>query len=87
VLVSALRARLAIPTTLRRHVRRLCEVGLCRPEEGGYIVPAEALSRLAFMLRNHANPIRMFAGLGHAGVLAIWEPDGRGNVAGDAASA
>jgi DNA-binding Lrp family transcriptional regulator len=89
VSVSALRTRLGIPNeTLRRHVSRLCEAGLCRPVERGYIVPADALSRpelLAFMLRNHANLTRMFAGLGHAGVLATWEQTGTGNGLGEAA--
>ncbi|WP_133255024.1 helix-turn-helix transcriptional regulator [Phenylobacterium hankyongense] len=89
VSVGALRARLAVPNeTLRRHVKRLCDSGLCRPVRGGYIVSAEALSRpelLAFMLRNHANLTRMFAGLGQAGVLALWDQARPGNGVGEVA--
>jgi hypothetical protein len=82
VTVTALEARLGVAhETLRRHVGRLREIGLCRAVEGGYIVPAEALARpevLRFAVHNYANLVRMFGALGEFGVLAAWESDACG---------
>jgi DNA-binding Lrp family transcriptional regulator len=85
VTVAQLGARLGVPgETIRRHVRRLGEAGLCRRTGGGYIVPAEALAQpvvMGFAARNLMNLHRMFASLGEFGVLAAWEAEGRGRAA------
>jgi hypothetical protein len=78
--VSALELsrRLAVPAeTLRRHMKRLLDRGLCvRAARGGYIVPVEALARPFFIqaiVDNQANVTRLFAGLAEFGVIARWE--------------
>lgn len=85
VSIAELGDRLGVPgETIRRHVARLVEAGLCRRERGGYIVPAEALAQpvvMSFAARNLMNLHRMFAGLAEFGVLAEWEREGRGQAA------
>jgi DNA-binding Lrp family transcriptional regulator len=85
VSVAQLGARLGVPgETIRRHVRRLGEAGLCQRVGGGYIVPAEALAQpvvMGFAARNLMNLHRMFASLGEYGVLAAWEVTGHGRAA------
>jgi len=85
VKVAELAVRLSVPAeTIRRHVRRLVGADLARRMADGYIVPAEALARpivMSFATRNLVNLHRMFAGLGEFGVLAGWEPAGRGRAA------
>jgi hypothetical protein len=52
--------------------------------DGGYIVPAEALARPAFvrfLFDNHRHLTRMFAGLADFGVLATWDETRRGAAA------
>jgi len=86
--VSALELsrRLGVPAeTLRRHMRRLVDRGLCvRAARGGYIVPVEALARPFFMqaiVDNQANVARLFAGLAEFGVIARWEREMQGQAA------
>lgn len=83
--MTALAERLGIPDeTMRRHVRRLADRGLCKRVGGGYIVPVDALVRPGFrqvMFQNHADLYRMFAGLADFGVLAAWEEDASSSAA------
>jgi Mn-dependent DtxR family transcriptional regulator len=77
VRVAALSARLGIPQeTVRRHVAQLIKDERCERVEGGLIVPARVLGRpeASQMLRdNYASLQRMYAHLGHLGILAEWE--------------
>jgi hypothetical protein len=83
--VTTLAERLGIPDeTMRRHVRRLADRGLCKRSSEGYIVPVEALVRDGFrqvMFQNHVDLRRMFAGLADFGVLAAWEEDASSSAA------
>lgn len=85
ITVAALGERLGIAhETTRRHVVELCERGLCRKLEHGYIVPAEALARgpfVRFLFDNQRHLTRMFAGLADFGVLPAWDETRRGAAA------
>lgn len=89
VSITELGARLGVPgETIRRHVARLHDAGLCRKVAGGYIVPAEALALpvvMGFAARNLMNLTRMFAALGEYGLLAAWDAEGPGRAVGGAA--
>jgi hypothetical protein len=80
VRVATLSARLGIPQeTVRRHVAQLIKDERCERMAGGLIVPARVLGRpqAAQMLRdNYASLQRMYARLGHFGLLAEWEREG-----------
>jgi hypothetical protein len=83
--VTTLAERLGIADeTMRRHVRRLSDRGLCRRLPEGYIVPVEALIGAGFrqvMFQNYADLTRMFVGLADFGVLAAWEKDASSSAA------
>jgi DNA-binding Lrp family transcriptional regulator len=85
ITVAILADRLGVAhETMRRHVVELTELGLCQRVDGGYIVPAEALARPAFvrfLFDNHRHLTRMFAGLADFGVLATWDETRRGAAA------
>lgn len=74
---ARLAARLGFPQeTVRRHLSRLVERGLCARVKGGLIVPAEALTRpnlRAALAANASNIQRLFGALSQLGVLRIWD--------------
>lgn len=79
VRTTALSARLGIPQeTVRRHLARLVEAGLCERLAAGYIVPARALAGegfLQFMQDNQVNLQRLFQALAEFGVVAAWDEE------------
>lgn len=85
ITVAVLADRLGVAhETMRRHVAELSDLGLCRKADGGYVVPAEALARPAFvrfLFDNHRHLSRMFAGLGEFGVLSAWDRTRQGAAA------
>ena len=81
VSAAALARRLGLPTeTVRRHLVRLAEEGLCRSlGRRGVIVPAEVIALPAaqtVMDENVRNLHRLFTALGHLGVLKLWDDAG-----------
>jgi DNA-binding transcriptional ArsR family regulator len=82
VRVSTISERLGIPPeTVRRHIARIVQAGICQRLEDGYIVPARAISRegfVEFMIDNQTNLQRLFQGLAEHGVLAMWEREAAG---------
>jgi DNA-binding Lrp family transcriptional regulator len=82
VRVAEVAARLGMPhETVRRHVLRLVDSGVCRRAPGGVIMPAEVFARAnvrTAVFSNAANLHRLFAALARLGVLELWERT-RGN--------
>jgi Mn-dependent DtxR family transcriptional regulator len=77
VTAARLAARLGLPPeTVRRHVARLVERGLCRRAPGGLVVPARTFTRPNLrdaLAVNAGNLQRLFGALSQLGVLRIWD--------------
>lgn len=80
--VAQVSRRLGLPNeTVRRHITRLIESGLCRKTAEGVSVAQDILTRPAIqaMADDHAHAVqRLFAGLAERGVVAAWEQMGAG---------
>ena len=80
--VAEVARRLGLPTeTIRRHVVRLVDTGLCHRTREGVTVAHDFLARPAFqtLAADHAASVqRLFAGLAERGVVAAWEQMGAG---------
>jgi hypothetical protein len=79
VRASELAARLGLPhETVRRNLAEEIDAGRCLRVSGGFIVPAEVLTRahvVAATGANFRNLGRMFGELAETGVLARWNAE------------
>lgn len=80
--VAKVSRRLGLPNeTVRRHITRLVQAGLCRKTSEGVSLAQDILTRPAIraMADDHAHAVqRLFAGLAERGVVAAWEQMGAG---------
>ena len=70
-------ARLGMPQeTVRRHLVRLVDRGVCRRVSDGFVIPGEVFARedvRRAVFNNAANLRRLMGGLARLGVLDLWE--------------